>query len=72
MGKGKVLPVSEKIDRARELSHGSGRWGVSRAVKRLPNQPIELTGEQMVEVEVIVDKLEDDDDDVQVVFTNLA
>jgi transcriptional/translational regulatory protein YebC/TACO1 len=37
----------------------------------LPNQPIELTEEQMVEVETIVDKLEDDDD-VQAVFTNLA
>jgi transcriptional/translational regulatory protein YebC/TACO1 len=33
--------------------------------------PIELTEEQMVEVETIVDKLEDDDD-VQAVFTNLA
>ena len=39
-------------------------------LQRLPNQPIELTEEQMVEVETIVDKLEDDDD-VQAVFTNL-
>ena len=41
------------------------------ALQRLPNQPIELTEEQMLEVEVIIDKLEDDDD-VQAVFTNLA
>lgn len=37
----------------------------------LPNQPIELSDEQIEEVEVIVDLLEDDDD-VQAVFTNLA
>jgi len=41
------------------------------ALQRLPAQPIDLTEEQMIEVESIVDKLEDDDD-VQVVFTNLA
>ena len=41
------------------------------SLQRLPNQPIELTEEQMTEVENIVDKLEDDDD-VQAVFTNLA
>jgi YebC/PmpR family DNA-binding regulatory protein len=40
-------------------------------LQRLPNQPLELTEEQLTDVEVIVDKL-DDDDDVQVVFTNLA
>jgi len=41
------------------------------ALQRLPNQPIDLTEDQMIDVENIVDKLEDDDD-VQVVFTNLA
>ena len=41
------------------------------SLQHLPNQPIELTEEQMEEVEAIIDKLEDDDD-VQVVFTNLA
>jgi transcriptional/translational regulatory protein YebC/TACO1 len=40
-------------------------------LQRLPNQPIELTEDQMVDVETIIDKLEEDDD-VQVVFTNLA
>ena len=40
-------------------------------LQRLPAQPIELTEEQMEEVEILLDKLEDDDD-VQAVFTNLA
>jgi YebC/PmpR family DNA-binding regulatory protein len=40
-------------------------------LERIPTQPIELTEEQMAEVEVILEKIEDDDD-VQVVFTNLA
>jgi transcriptional/translational regulatory protein YebC/TACO1 len=41
------------------------------SLQRLPTQPIELTEEQMEEVEMLLDKLEDDDD-VQSVFTNLA
>ena len=41
------------------------------SLQRLPTQPIELTEEQMEDVEAILDKIEDDDD-VQVVFTNLA
>ncbi len=41
------------------------------SLQRLPTQPIELTEEQMEEVELLLDKLEDDDD-VQAVFTNLA
>jgi YebC/PmpR family DNA-binding regulatory protein len=40
-------------------------------LQRLPTQPIELTEEQMEEVEKILDLIEDDDD-VQSVFTNLA
>jgi YebC/PmpR family DNA-binding regulatory protein len=37
----------------------------------IPNTPIEITEEQMNEVETLIDKLEDDED-VQVVYTNLA
>ena len=48
-----------------------GITATKSSLQRLPNQPIELTEEQMVDVETIVDKLEDDDD-VQAVFTNLA
>ena len=41
------------------------------SLQRLPTQPIELTEEQMEDVEKILDLIEDDDD-VQAVFTNLA
>ncbi len=57
-----------------QLSQAVESLGISASksgLQRLPNQPIELTEEQMVEVETIVDKLEDDDD-VQAVYTNLA
>jgi len=57
-----------------QLSQAVEALGISASksgLQRLPNQPIELTEEQMVEVETIVDKLEDDDD-VQAVYTNLA
>jgi transcriptional/translational regulatory protein YebC/TACO1 len=40
-------------------------------LQRIPNSTIELTDEQVEEVEKIIDKLEDDDD-VQAVYTNLG
>ncbi len=40
-------------------------------LQRIPNTPLELSEEQMDEVSVLIDKLEDDED-VQVVYTNLA
>jgi YebC/PmpR family DNA-binding regulatory protein len=40
-------------------------------LQRIPTSPIELTEEQMVEVEKMLDKIEDDDD-IQQVFTNIA
>ncbi|MBC7980037.1 MAG: YebC/PmpR family DNA-binding transcriptional regulator [Armatimonadetes bacterium] len=40
-------------------------------LQRLPTQPIELTEEQIIEVEDLLDKIEDDDD-VQAVYTNLS
>lgn len=48
-----------------------GIHATTASLQRVANQPIELSEEQMVEVETIIDKLEDDDD-VQAVFTNLA
>ncbi|HNX67090.1 MAG TPA: YebC/PmpR family DNA-binding transcriptional regulator, partial [Bacteroidales bacterium] len=39
-------------------------------LKRIPTTAIELTEEQMVDVEKLLDKLEDDDD-IQAVFTNI-
>ena len=41
------------------------------SLQRVPNVPLELSEEQMDEVSVLIDKLEDDED-VQVVYTNLA
>jgi YebC/PmpR family DNA-binding regulatory protein len=40
-------------------------------LQRLPTQPIELTEAQIIEVEDLLDKIEDDDD-VQAVYTNLV
>lgn len=40
-------------------------------LQRLPTTPIELSEEQMEDVEKMLDKIEDDDD-VQAVFTNIA
>jgi YebC/PmpR family DNA-binding regulatory protein len=40
-------------------------------LQRIPTSPLELTEDQMVEVEKMLDKIEDDDD-IQQVFTNIA
>ena len=45
---------------------------ISKAnLQRIPTSPIELTEEEMEEVEKLLDKIEEDDD-VQQVFTNIA
>jgi YebC/PmpR family DNA-binding regulatory protein len=41
------------------------------ALKRIPTTPVEFTDEQLVEIEKMLDKVEDDDD-VQAVYTNIA
>ncbi len=40
-------------------------------LQRIPNSPTDFTDEQMVDIEKLIDKIEDDDD-VQAVYTNLA
>ena len=40
-------------------------------LQRLPTTPVEYSEEQLVDIEKMLDKLEDDDD-VQEVFTNIA
>lgn len=40
-------------------------------LQRIANNPMEFTDEQLEEIEVLIDKLEEDDD-VQSVFTNIA
>lgn len=41
------------------------------SLKRIPNTPINLNEEQLIEVEKLLDKIEEDDD-VQAVYTNIA
>ena len=45
---------------------------VSRSsLRRIPTTPVEFTEEQLVDIEKLIDRIEDDDD-VQAVFTNIA
>ncbi len=41
------------------------------ALERIPTSPVEYTEEQLVDIEKMLDKIEDDDD-IQQVFTNIA
>ncbi|MFZ1706196.1 MAG: YebC/PmpR family DNA-binding transcriptional regulator [Saprospiraceae bacterium] len=40
-------------------------------LQRIPTNPVEFSDEQMIDIEKLLDKMEDDDD-VQAVYTNLA
>jgi transcriptional/translational regulatory protein YebC/TACO1 len=40
-------------------------------LQRIPTSPIDLTEDQMLDVEKMLDKIEDDDD-IQQVFTNIS
>jgi len=48
-----------------------GIENLKASLQRIPTSPVEITEEQMAEVEELIDKLEDDED-VQAVYTNLA
>jgi YebC/PmpR family DNA-binding regulatory protein len=50
---------------------GMGIEVVKASLERFPSQPVEYTDEQMVLIEKLIDKIEDDDD-VQAVYTNIA
>ncbi|MEM1082873.1 MAG: YebC/PmpR family DNA-binding transcriptional regulator [Verrucomicrobiota bacterium] len=75
------LEVEEGIARAvgdytdfANLNAGVEKLGIAvkkASLERLPTQPVELSEEQMEEVEALLEKIEDDDD-VQVVFTNVG
>ncbi len=43
----------------------------SAALERIPSIPVEFTDEQMVDIEKLIDKLEEDED-VQAVYTNIG
>ncbi len=56
------------------LSEAFERLGIEinkANLQRIPTNPIEFTEEQMVDIEKLIDRLEDDDD-VQAVYTNIA
>ena len=40
-------------------------------LQRIPTQPVEFSEEQLIDIEKMLDKIEDDDD-IQQVFTNIA
>jgi len=41
------------------------------SLQRIPTSPVEFTEEQLIEIEKLIDRIEEDDD-VQAVFTNIA
>lgn len=57
-----------------KLCDGLSQLGIESRkahLERIPTQPVEMTDDQMSEVEQLLEKIEDDDD-VHAVFTNLA
>lgn len=54
-----------------EALEGMGIEVKKASLQRIPNTPVELSEEQMEEVEKLIDRLEDDED-VQAVYTNIA
>lgn len=58
----------------RRLSEGIEKLGIKAGkavLQRVPTSPQEFTEEQLVDIEALIDKLEDDED-VQGVFTNVS
>ncbi len=69
-----IVSVIGEYSAFASLCHAVEQLGIASpkaGLKRLPTQPIELSEEQMIDVEKILDRIEDDDD-VQAVFTNIA
>ena len=57
-----------------DLNHGVEELGITptkAGLERIPTSPVELSDDQMAEVETLLDKIEEDDD-VQQVFTNIG
>lgn len=56
------------------LSNALEQMGIEvkkASLKRVPSNPVEFTEEQLVDIEKLIDRIEDDDD-VQAVYTNIA
>ena len=69
-----ILRVFGEFTSFGELSHALEKRGIAinkAELQRIANTPIELTDEQMDEVDTLIDKLEDDED-VQAVYTNIS
>jgi len=69
-----IVSVIGEFSAFASLCHAVEQLGIpapKASLQRLPTQPIELSEEQMLDVEKILDRVEDDDD-VQAVFTNIA
>ncbi len=57
-----------------KLNEGFEKQGIEIStanLQRIPNSPTEFTDEQMLDIEKLIDKIEDDED-VQAVYTNIA
>ncbi|MEM0969107.1 MAG: YebC/PmpR family DNA-binding transcriptional regulator, partial [Verrucomicrobiota bacterium] len=69
----KILAYGEVSDFG-TLTKGVEELGLElnkASLQRIPTSPVDLTEEQMAEVEKLLDKIEDDED-VQAVYTNIA
>ena len=56
------------------LNEGFEKLGIeveSANLQRIPNSPVDFSDDQMVDIDKLIDKIEDDED-VQAVYTNLA
>lgn len=73
VNEGRAYAYGEVADFGR-LTKGVEELGleISKAsLQRLPTSPVELSEEQMEQIETLVDRIEDDED-VQAVYTNIA
>ena len=68
-----VVTIYGSFESFGTLSHAIEDMGMAitkAELQRIPNSPLEFTEEQMQEAELLIDKLEDDED-VQAVYTNI-
>lgn len=73
VNEGKAEAYGEVADFGR-LAKGVEELGLEitkASLQRIPTSPMELTEEQVEQLEVLIDKIEDDED-VQAVYTNIA
>jgi YebC/PmpR family DNA-binding regulatory protein len=69
-----VITIQGDYTEFGNLSKGLEEKGIeakTAKLMRIPNDPREFTEEEMVDIEKLIDKIEDDDD-VQAVYTNIA